>query len=36
MAVKELFTFILSDYQRYKGVMGGGGKKYCHIFIVRF
>lgn len=34
MAVKELFTFILSDYQRYKGVMGG--KKYCHIFIVRF
>ncbi|WP_281695420.1 serine acetyltransferase [Bacteroides clarus] len=23
MAVKELFTFILSDYQRYKGVMGG-------------
>lgn len=35
MAIKELFTFILSDYQRYKGVMGGG-KKYCHIFIVRF
>lgn len=23
MAIKEIFTFISSDYQRYKGLLGG-------------
>jgi len=36
MAIKEIFTFISSDYQRYKGSLGGGGKKCCHIFVIRF
>lgn len=35
MAIKEIFTFISSDYQRYKGSLGGG-KKCCHIFVIRF